>query len=96
MPVEYYQISRDGVLVWDEIGSKAYEADLARFPGSTVEESMLHSAYRLFWEVGKVLYKGDEGQVRNYALHKISQRPPVIPVVDPQLVLKFGSNPKEG
>ena len=96
MPIEYYQVPRDGILVLDDIGTKAYEADLARFPGSSVEEAMLHSAYRVFWEVGKLLYKGDEGQVRDYALHKISQRHPVVPVVDPQLVFKFGSGPKEG
>lgn len=96
MPVEYYQVPRDGVLVWDEIGTKAYEADLARFPGCTVEKSMSHSAFRLFWKVGTLIYKGDEEQIRDYALHKISQRPAVVPVVDPQLVLKFGTNSKEG
>lgn len=96
MPVEYYQIPQDGTLVWDEIGIKAYEADLARFPGSNVEQAMLHSAYRLFWAVGKLLYRGDGGQVRDYALHKISQRPAVVPLVDPQLVLKFGTDTKEG
>jgi hypothetical protein len=95
LPAEYYQVLSDGVLEWDDIGTKAYAADLARFPGSSAEDAMLHSAYRLFWEVGKLLYKGDEGQARDYALHKIGKRLVVVPVIEPQLVLKFGQGPKE-
>jgi len=57
MPPEYYQIPKNGVLEWDELGFKAYCADLARFPASSVDDAMLHSWYRLFWEVGKILYR---------------------------------------
>jgi hypothetical protein len=93
MPVEYYQMPKDGALAWDDLGFKAYCADIARFPECSVDDAMRHSWYRLFWEVGQILYRGDEGQVRDFALHKIGNRPEVVPVVDPQLFLQFPTTP---
>ncbi len=96
MPQDYYQIPENGALVWDDLGFKAYCADIAKFPGLSIEDAMLHSWYRLFWEVGMCMFRGDEGQVRDFALHKIGKRPSVVPPIDPQLFLIFPTNPEEG
>jgi hypothetical protein len=96
LPEKYYQIAREGKFVWDDLGTKTFCADVARFAGSqSIDSARSESWYRVFWEVGKLLYKGDEGQVRDYALHKISRRPEVAAVVDPQLLFKFTPNPKK-
>lgn len=90
LPDEYYKVPKDGELVWDDLGFKVFSADVARFPGAeSIESARLHSWYRLFWEVGKLIYKGDEGQVRDYALHKIAKRPQLVPAIAPQLLLPF-------
>jgi len=89
MPEEYYQIPENGVLVWDDLGFKAYCADIAKFPAVSIEDAMLHSWYRLFWEVGMCMFRGDGGQVRDFALHKIGKRPLVVAPIDPQLFLRF-------
>jgi hypothetical protein len=95
MPVEFYQVPKDGVLCWDELGFRAYCADIARFPGSSVDDAMLHSWHQLFHVVGKIIHRGDEGQAADYALHKIAQRPQVVTEIDPQLFLQFTSKLKE-
>ena len=95
MPIEYYQLLQvDGQLGWDDLGFKAYCADIAKFPLSSIEEAMAYSWHRLFWKVGELLYRGDEGQIRDFALHKIAQRPQRVPAIDPQLYLQFPQKPK--
>ena len=93
MPIEYYQVPQEnGQLGWDDLGFKAYCADIAKFPSCSVDEAMLHSWHRLFWKVGEWIYQGDEGQIRDFALHKVAQRPRVLLPIDPQLFLKFPQN----
>jgi hypothetical protein len=94
-PQAYYQIQENGVLVWDELGFKAYCADIAKFPADSIEDAMLRSWYRLFWEVGVCMFRGDEGQVRNFALHKMGKRPSAVLPIDPQLSLQFPTDPHE-
>lgn len=65
MPIEYYQVPENGQMVWDDLGFKAYIADLAKFPDCSPETAMDHSWHRMFWAVGMWMFKGDEGQVRN-------------------------------
>jgi hypothetical protein len=89
MPVEYYQIPKDSVLEWDELGFKAYCADIAKYPDTSIDEAMVYSWHRLFFKVALVLHLGDEGQARDYAWDKVSRRPLCVPAIDPQLYLRF-------
>jgi len=94
MPVEYYQIPKDGVLDWDDLGFKAYCHDIAKYPGYSIGDAMNSSWHWLFWKVGSLIHWGDEGQARDYALHKMSKRPENVPEIDPQLYLRFPAKPK--
>ena len=76
--------------------SKAYCGDIAKCPGSSIDDAMAHSWYRLFWEVGKLMYHGEQGQVRDFALHKIGRRPVKVLEIDPQLYPLFPTKPKRG
>ena len=95
LPVEYYQVLRDGALVWDDLGRKAYSSYIAKFPGDFIEDAMTHLRYRLFWELGKRIYRNDSGQVRDFVLDMIAKRPEITPATDPQLSFKFTTEPGE-
>jgi hypothetical protein len=36
-----------------------------------------------------MLYRGEEGQIRDFALRMIARRAEVLPAIEPQLVLPF-------
>jgi hypothetical protein len=87
MPVEYYQIRRNGELVFDELGWWHYQTDLQRFDGIESEEDrMTHSRFLLYCAHGMMLY-GNRVQALRYAMRRIGFEIKEAPPVDPQLFL---------
>ncbi len=96
LPDDYYKVPNDGALVWDSLGSRTFSADIARFTGAeSIEDARNHSWFRLFWEVGKLLYKDDMGLIRAYALDKISRKEPKLTPIEPQLLFRFSAGQSE-
>ena len=88
MPVEYYQVPKDGRMDFDDLGFKAYCDDLMKYQNCGEMEAMVtESHFRLFHSIGKRLYGGESKQALNWASDRIGYPPPKpIAPCDPQLV----------
>jgi hypothetical protein len=89
MPVEYYQIRRNGELVFDEVGSWHYQSDLQRLAGiESEQERITHSRFLLYCAHGMMLF-GNRVQSLQYAIGRIGYEPAKTPTVNPQMWLDF-------
>ena len=87
MPIEYYQIRRNGELVFDELGWWHYQRDLQRLDGiESEQERITHSRFLLYCAHGMMLY-GNRGQALQYAMRRIGFEIREAPAVHPQLFL---------
>ena len=75
LPVEYYQVPENGEMVFDDLGFRAYCADLVKYEGVGDMEAMENeSRFRLFYEMGKLMFGRDCGtQALDFALNRIGQ-----------------------
>lgn len=96
LPAEYYQVRREGELVWDNVGLRAYSFDVARIGRMSVEDGMFDSWHRVLWEVGKMILGKHSREISNFVNDKMSLKPRVVPVVDPQLLLEFRAREEQG
>jgi hypothetical protein len=89
LPVEYYQVPKDGLMDFDDLGFKAYCEDLVKYQDCGEMDSMItESRFRLFYSIAKLLFGGESKQALDWALGRIAQPPPkAIAPFDPQLVL---------
>lgn len=87
MPIEYYQIRRNGELVFDELGRWHYENDLQRLDGiESAQARITHSRFLLYCAHGMMLY-GNRVRALEYAMRRIGFEIREAPAVDPQLFL---------
>lgn len=90
LPLDYYKIRKDGVHDFDDIGFNAYLEDTGRYEGwPSLEDAALDSQFRLFHEVGKLLFGPDKKQAHAFAVSCIARREERAKESDPQGLLDF-------
>src|SRR5204863_530750 len=87
MPTEYYQIRRNGELVFDELGWWHHQSDLQRLDGIENEQDRItHSRFLLYCAHGMMLYS-NRVHALEYAVRRIGFESREVPAVHPQLFL---------
>jgi len=87
MPVEYYQVRKNGGMVFDELGWWHYQSDLQKFGGIEGEEDrIIHSRFLLYCAHGMMLF-GNRVQATQYAMRRIGYTLKEDAPIDPQVFL---------
>jgi hypothetical protein len=89
MPIEYYQVPKNGGMVFDDLGWWHYQSDLQKFGGIQGEEDrIMHSRFLLYCAHGMMLF-GNRMQAMQYAMRRVGYDIPETPVIDPQRWLEL-------
>lgn len=87
LPVEYYQVLKDGKLEWDDYGWVAYASDLAKYPDYPSDESrQRESLFRFFYREGEVFFR-ESKQALGYAMGRLGYLERDGRLLDPQMLL---------
>ena len=74
LPVEYYQLRKNGVPEWDDVGWFAYQRDLGRYPDLRSDEARhRQSLFDFYCAEGKALGL-EPGRAARYAMNRIGCR----------------------
>jgi hypothetical protein len=90
LPLEFYKVPKDGGLDFDDIGFKAYLEDIGRYENwSSLADAVSDSQFRLFYEVGKLLFWPNKDEAHAFAVRRIAQKEEQVKKMDPQGLLLF-------
>ena len=89
MPVEYYQIKKNGEWEWDDLGRTAYEVDLSKFHNLPTDEDKIRaSLFPFYYAQGLYVFGYHETeQALEHAIACIRSRFKTAPPLEPQLSL---------
>lgn len=72
MPVEYYQVRKNGELVWDDLGRTAYEADLAKYSDLPNDgDKLRQSLYDFYSAQAKYMFMEEPEQAHEYVMSRL-------------------------
>ncbi len=75
MPVEYYQVKKDGQLVWDDLGRTVYEADLSKYRDIQGDDAKVNqSLYEFYSKQGDYMFRGSAEQAHAYVMGRMAKR----------------------
>lgn len=85
MPEEYYQIRKDGELIWDDLGRTVYEADLQEFRDLPNDEDKRRQSLYEFYDVqSKYMFRGEPEQAHEYVMSRLGYSLKTTPLIDLQ------------
>lgn len=88
MPVEYYQIRKEGQMVWDDLGRTAYEADLSKYRDIVGDDAKVNqSLYEFYSKQADYMFRGEPAQAHEYVMSRLGRSLKITPPIDPQLPL---------
>ena len=89
LPVEYYQIRKNGKLEWDDYGWRAYASDLVKYPNCLSDEAReRESLFRFYLREGELFYR-ESKQALRYAIGRLGYLEKDGRRFDPQLLLEL-------
>jgi hypothetical protein len=89
LPIEYYQVLRNGKLEWDDYGWEAYVSDLAKYPNYPSDgDRQRESLFRFYYREGEIFYR-DSKQALRYAIGRLGYLEREGWIFDPQLILEL-------
>jgi hypothetical protein len=71
LPIEYYQIKRDNVHEWDELGWFAYQADLGRYGELCSDDARRRQSLFEFYSAEGKVFGFTPGRAATYAMNRI-------------------------
>jgi hypothetical protein len=71
LPVEYYQLLRDGVFQWDDVGWFAYQEDLGRYADLGSDDARRRQSVFDFFLVEGVAFGYSPAQAARYAMNRM-------------------------
>jgi hypothetical protein len=86
MPVEYYQIQRNGSYEWDDIGWFAYQRDLGRYTDLVSDEARRRQSLFDFYCAEGAVFHMSPSQAARYAMNRIGYLERDGREVDPQMI----------
>jgi len=92
MPEDFYKVGSPGNRQFDEVGLRAFERDLAAWPGNPSDDLRERSQFNLFYDIGIHFFKGNRRQAMDYAMYFMERRERRVPINggrDRQRFLKF-------
>lgn len=87
LPIEYYQIGKEGAYEWDDIGRFAYQQDLGRYADLTSDDARRRQSLFDFYSCEGVVFGMGPAQAAQYAMGRIAYLEHEGRQLDPQIML---------
>jgi len=71
LPIEYYQVQKNGVYEWDDLGRFAYQEDLGRYADLASDEARHRQSIFDFYSVEGAVFGFSPGKAARYAMNRL-------------------------
>jgi hypothetical protein len=96
LPIEYYQVKRDNVHEWDDLGWFAYQADVGRYPDLASDDARRRQSLFDFYSAEGAAFGYSAGQAARYAMNRIGYLERDGRELDPQIFLDMEGTIERG